>query len=225
MSDITASLQTPEEVRNVLAESHGQSNTRAEGNLDLPQFFSLIYRMLKIDAPQIVFVPAYPRYLRPDTEEFRKTMDNPVEKFPVTITHKVIRREPGTMGGNKEPFGTGFKERTPHERARTGMRDGSQVVVYGQNFDNEIKFEVWCLTNFEAEKYVNWFEQYLRTRRVWLRNQGIGEILFQRRSEDATGLDNKLEYRSLIFFVRTEELSVEDETVLKNLEISLGIRA
>jgi hypothetical protein len=181
--------------------------------------------MLKIDAPQIIFVPAYPRYLKPGTEEYRKTMDNPVEKLPVTITHKVIRREPGTMGGNKEPFGTGFKERTPHERARQGMRDGSQVIVYGQNFDNEIRFEIWCLTNFEAEKYVNWFEQYLRTRRVWLRNQGIGEVLFQRRPEDATVLDNKLEYRSLVFFVRTEELSVADETVLKNLEISLGIRA
>lgn len=222
---ITSTLQTPDQVRETLAKSHGVSNTRAEGNVDLPGLFSLLYRMLQIDAPQLIFAPAYPKYLRPDTEEFKRTVDNPTEKFPVTITYRIVRREPATMGGNKEMFGTGFKELTPKERMRQGMRDGSQVVVYGQNFDNAIRFEIWCTSNFEAEKFVNWFEQYLRTRRVWLRNQGVGEILFAKRGEDQSELDNKLEYRSLIFNVRTEEISVEDETVLKNLEISLGIRA
>lgn len=226
-TDITASLQTPEKIRETMAASHNLSDTRADGNLDLPELFSLLYKMLQIDAPAVIFTPAYPKYLRPDTPDFKATMDNPTQKFPVTITYRVIRREPGTMGGDKQPFGTGFKEFTPHERARKGLRDGTQVIVSGQNFDNEVRFEIWTLTNFEAEKWVNWFEQYLRTRRVWLRNQGIGEILFMRRNdfiEDANDLSNKLEYRSVVFFVRTEELSLADETVLRNLEIGLGLR-
>lgn len=224
--DLVFTLQTPEAVRETLAKSHGQSANNAEGNLDLIGTFSLLYRMLKIDAPRIVLVPAFPKYLRPESAEYQKTMDDPTETFPITITYRVVRREPATTGGNKEPFGTGFKERTPHERMRQGMRDGTQVILYGQNFDNEVRFEIWALTNFEAEKTVNWFEQYLRNRRVWLRNQGVGEVLFMRRTdfqENASDLRNGLEYRSLVFYFRTEELSIEDEQVLRNLEISLGI--
>lgn len=224
MSDMDLSLNTDEEARNVRAKNHGTSGTLAEGNLDLPEFFELLFKMLKIDAPQMTFVPAYPKYLRPDSEEFTRSMDNPAARFPVTITYRVKRREPATTGGNKEPFGTGFRELTPHERKRIAQIDGTQVVIYGQNFDNEIEFEVWCATNFEAEKVVNWFEQYLRTHRVWLRDKGLGEILFMRRTDDQSELNNRLERRSLVFYVRTEELSTEDEVVLRNLEIRLGIR-
>jgi hypothetical protein len=180
--------------------------------------------MLELDAPSIVIVPAYPKYLRPMTDT---SQDNPSEKIPTTITYRVVRREIATLGGNKEPFGTGYKEMIPRERARIGQRDGTQVVVYGQNFDNEIRFEIWATTNTEAERAVNWFEKYLRNKRIWLRNQGIGEILFTKRTdfqENGSDLNNNLEYRSLIFFVRTEEISLEDESVLKNLEIRLGIQ-
>jgi hypothetical protein len=183
--------------------------------------------MLKVDAPQLIIVPAYPKYLRPGTEEYKQTVDSPSAKFPVTITYRITRREPATTGGNKEPFGSGYKELVPHERMRIGQVDGTQTVISGQNFDNYIKFEIWAISNFDAEKFVNWFEQYLSTRRGWLIERGLGEILFKQRVDDPRGdasdLDNKLEYRSLIFYIRTEELSVKDDTVLKNLEISLGL--
>lgn len=224
-SDILiGNVQTDVAAREVDAASHTTAGTRAEGNLDLPEFFSLLYRMMKIDAPSIVLVPAYPKYLRPP--ESGNTMDNPSGKMPPTVTYRIVRREPATIGGNKEFFGTGYKNFTPQERMREGRRDGTQVVVYGQNFDNEIRFEVWATNNTEAERTVNWFEQYLRGKRIWLRNQGLGEILFVRRSdfqENTSDLGNWLEYRSLNFYVRTEELSLEDESVLKNLEIRLGI--
>ena len=225
--DLSSQLQTPDQVRITSANSSIDSGTRAAGNLDLPAFFSLLYNMIKIDAPQIVFAPAYPKYLRPGTEEYTKTVDSPTVKLPVTITYRITRREPSTTGGNKEPFGSGYKERTPHERMRIGQADGTQTVISGQNFDNEVKFEIWAITNFEAEQFVNWFEHYLRSRRAWLVEQGIGEILFQRRVDDPRGdasdLDNKLEYRCLYFFLRTEELTVSDDIVLKNLEVSLGL--
>lgn len=222
--ELNASLQTPDLVRQVTAKEHGSSSTLAEGNLDLEEFFSLLYNMLKIDTPNTILAPAYPKYLRPGTEEYSRTINTPTVQFPTTITYRVIRREPGTHGGNKEPFGTGFKELTPHERRWVPQVTGSQLVIWGQNFDNEIQFEVWCTTNFEAEKTVNWFERYLRSHRVWLRDKGLGEILFMRRTEDHSELDNKLERRSLVFYVRTEELTTTDEVVLRNLEIQLGIR-
>ena len=152
MSDITGTLMTPEEVRKVVASSHNNDNsTRAEGNLDLPEFFSLLYNMLKIDLPSAILVPSYPKYLYPGTEEYNKTMDNPTENFSPTITYEIIRKEPATMGGNKQPFGTGFKEHTPKERRRIGNTNGTQTIIYGQLFDNLVRFNIWSLSNLEAE--------------------------------------------------------------------------
>jgi hypothetical protein len=230
ISDVQISLeglaQSEEEARNTVAVSGPTSGVRAEGNLDIPGFTDLLYTMLKIDCPSVFFVPAYPKYLKINTRENKETMDNPVQKFKSTISYRIIRREPATIGGNKEPFGTGQKDFRPKERMRVGNADGTQTTVYGQRFDNLMRFDIWCLTNTAAETLVNWFEQYLRTRRAFLRNMGVDEILFWSRGEDQTvgDFDNRLERRSLTFFIRTEELSSAEESVLKNLEIQLGIR-
>lgn len=218
--------QSSEDQRSTVAGSSIANSTRAEGNLDIPGFTDLLYTMLKVDCPSVFFVPAFPKYLKIGTRENKETMDNPTQKFKSTITYRVIRREPATIGGNKEPFGTGQKDFRPKERLHVGNVDGTQTTIYGQRFDNLIRFDVWSLTNTEAETLVNWFEQYLRTRRAFLRNMGVDEILFWSRGEDQTvgDFDNRLERRSLTFFIRTEELSSAEESVLKNLEIQLGIR-
>ncbi len=87
MSDnLSIALQTPEEVRKVVAKSHGQSGTKADGLLNLPDFFSLVFQMLAVDCPDVIFVPSFPKYLKPETVDFKATMENPVEKFSRTIT-------------------------------------------------------------------------------------------------------------------------------------------
>lgn len=226
---IESLLQSTENARIVRAKVRGYTGTEAEGNLDMVGFITLLQDMLAVDAPKVVIVPAYPKYLKVGTPENAKTIDNPTATFSPTITYKRIRREPATTGGNKQPFGTGYKEFTPKLRAELENADGSKTLIFGQNFDNLIRFNTWSLTNFEAEELVNWFEQYLRTRRVFLRNQGLGEILFwsgieEMSSAELTLLDNRLERRTLTFYIRTEELSETSEDVLKNLEIKMGIR-
>lgn len=223
--DMEITLLTAEEQREVMSNAPGLSGTIAEGNLDITDFIHLVQDMLAVDYPRGILVPAYPKYLKVGTDENAKTMDNPTEKYRPTITYKVIKREPGTIGGNKQPFGTGQKDWQPRERARIPGIDG-ETVIYGQWFDNLVRFDIWCLTNTEVEALVNWFEQYLRVKRSFLRNMGIGEILFWSRGEDETvgDFDNRLERRSLTFFIRTEELSSTDEGILKNLEVKLGIR-
>ncbi len=223
---LTSSLQPVDDERNTVAGTHGGNSAGAEGNLDIQGFMHLLYLMLKVDYPSAVFVPSYPKYLKVGTKENTETMDNPVQKFKPTITYMIMRREPATIGGNKEPFGTGQKDFRPKERQRVGNQDGTQTIIYGQRFDNLVRFDIWCLTNKEVEDLVNWFEQYLRTRRAFLRNMGLDEILFWSRGEDQadSNFDNRLEKRSLTFFIRTEELSSAEEDVLKNLTIELGIR-
>ncbi len=130
------------------------------------------------------------------------------------------------MGGNKQPFGTGVKSYTPRFRETIGNTDGTQTHIFGQLFDNLVTFKTWTLTSVEAEELVNWFEQYLRDRRDFFRNLGLHEILFWSRIEEKEVpiLDNGLEQRTLTFYVRTEELSVTQEGVLKDLRVQLGIR-
>lgn len=227
--DLSAVLLTPDEMRKVVAKSHippNEKDTRAEGNLDLPEFFTTIYQMLRVDCPRVIFVPSYPKYLKPGTPEFEATFNIPTPKFAPTITYSVTKREPATMGGNKQPFGTGYKEYVPKERRTIGNADGTQTIIYGQNFDNLVRFNTWTLTSVEAEQLINWFEQYLRERRDFLRNLGLGEILFWFRGEEKEVpiLDNGLEMRTATFYVRTEELSVADEDVLKNLEFKTDVR-
>ncbi len=226
-NEISVTLQTPEEVRKVVAKSHGKSSSKAEGLLSLTDFFTLLFEMLRIDCPDVVIVPSFPKYLKPDTPEFKGTMDNPTEKFRRTITYEVKRREPATMGGNKQPFGTGVKSYTPKFRETVGNVDGTQTQIFGQLFDNLLEFKTWTLTSVEAEELVTWFEQYLRDRRIFFRNLGLHEILFWVRGEEKEVpiLDNGLEQRTLTFYVRTEELSIVQEGVLKDLEVQLGIRA
>lgn len=226
-NEILTAIQTPEEVRKVVAKSHGKSDSKAEGLLSLTDFFTLLFEMLRIDCPDVVIVPSFPKYLRPETPEFKATFEVPTPVFRRTITYEVTRREPATTGGNKQPFGTGVKSYTPRLRETIGNVDGTQTQVFGQLFDNLIKFKTWTLTSVEAEELVNWFEQYLRERRVFFRNLGLHEILFWVRSEDKEVpiLDNGLEQRTLTFYVRTEELSIVQEGVLKDLQVQLGIRA
>ena len=225
MSDIVATIQTPEEVRKVVAKSHGKSGTKAEGLLAITDFFTLLFQMLRVDCPDVIIVPSFPKYLKPETSEFIATMENPTEKFRRTITYEITRREPATIGGNKQPFGTGVKSFTPRLRETVGNPDGTQTHTFGQLFDNLIKFKTWTLTSVEAEELATWFEQYLRDRRIFFRNLGLHEILFWSRDgeREVPILDNGLEQRSLTFYVRTEELSVTQEGVLKDLEVQLGI--
>ena len=42
-SGINAVLQTPDEVRKVVAKSHGATGTQAEGIINLAEFFTLMY--------------------------------------------------------------------------------------------------------------------------------------------------------------------------------------
>src|SRR5687767_11035386 len=145
MSDeLTGDILQSQDERAVRAGSSLFADTRAEGNLDIPAFIALLQDLLKIDAPSVILVPKYPKYLKVGTKENDAifSADNPTSKFSPTITYRILRREPASIGGNKEPFGTGQKDRTPRRHERSGNPDGTQTVVYGQMFDNLIRFEI-----------------------------------------------------------------------------------
>lgn len=201
---------------------------KAGGNLTMQQFFTLLYYVLKIEKPGLVIAPAFPRYLMKGTQEHKLTMDNPTEKFVDTITYKITREEPGSIGGNKQPFG-GTREIVPRLRqsVKPDTKDEKEVQIYGQWFDTLVQFDMWTLTNWEADILALWFKRFMTSHRKFLKHMGLSEILFWWRGIDDTSskLDNGLHLRTLVYYVRSEEISVIEEVILKKLEFEIEKKA
>ena len=148
--------------------------TRATGNLSLQQFFDLMFYTLDIENPNIVIAPAFPQYLIPGTEDYNKTMDNPSNLFRDTVTYIVTREEPGNIGGDKQPFGSGHRELRHRVRDITeGSVDGKSRIQYGKWFDTLVQFDLWTLTNVEAETMVLWFKRFMETHRDFFKEMGL----------------------------------------------------
>lgn len=202
-------------------DKYYEKPTKAIGNLSLKQFFSLMYYTLDIEQPGLIFAPSWPNYLIPSTPEYKKTMENPTELFMDTITYDVTRQEPGSVGGNKQPFG-GYKELIPRYREILRADDKSRTY-HGQWFDNLVQFDLWTLTNFEAEDLALWFQRFMIVHRNFFKHMGLSEIHFWWRGRDdiSSSIKNNLHLRTLVFFVRTEEISCEDDYNLQELQIKL----
>jgi len=200
---------------------------KAFGNLTMQQFFALLYHVLDIEKPGLVIAPAFPRYLMKGTQEHKATMDNPTEKFVDTITYKITREEPGSIGGSKQPFGT-TREVAPRLRQikNPETKDEKDTQIYGQWFDTLVQFDIWTLTNWQADISALWFKRFMTSHRDFFKYMGLSEILFWWRGVDdtSTQLDNGLNVRTLAYYVRTEELSTINTTILKELKLEVEKR-
>ena len=174
---------------------------------------------MDIEQPDLIIAPAYPKYLLPGTEEFKATMDDPVAKFRDTITYKITREEPGAIGGDKQPFGVP-RELTPRLREDEVLEDKKSRRVFGQWFDTLVQFDCWTLTNYEADELALWFKRFMIRYRDFFRYMGLGEIHFWWRGEDdvTRKLRNSLNFRTLVYFIRTEEISTQEDPILKEIQ-------
>lgn len=197
--------------------------THASGNLTMAQFFELMFYTLDIEKPGLVFAPAWPQYLVPSTPEYKKTMENPTDMWMDTVTYMVTREEPGSVGGDKQPFG-GRREVVPRFRENKNfVADGKSLQVYGQWFDVLLQFDLWTLTNWESENLKVWFKRFMMTHRNFFKDMGLSDILFWWGGRDnvSSQLNNLLHLRTVVYWLRTEELSTETDFNLQELKIKL----
>lgn len=215
--------------REWLAENMPGPPTKSEGNLDLSQFYVLLYWILRIEKPDMIFVPAFPKFLQEGTPEYKAIfdVDNPTELFADTVTYKVTRQEPATIGGDNQMFGTGTQELTPRLRetgsATNYSGKGVSREVYAQRFDTLVQFDLFSLTNTEVEELALWFIDFMITHRGYLKRRGISECLFRLRVTDDTlkELNKEVQSRSLVYGVRTEKIVVKDVDILNKLDAEL----
>ncbi len=142
------------------------------------------------------------------------------------ITISLVKREPGTVsqgapleGGtrNLKPI---FREAMPDPDA-----PGYKKLILGKWYDNVIKFTCWSQTNKEAMMRAFWFEDLMDKYSWFFVQSGVSRVIFMGQEEDKT-IDNqgkKLYGRSLLFFVRTEELVTYSEKEIEEIHLNLVV--
>lgn len=156
------------------------------------------------------FMHAYPQSA-PLVYEWNKETGQLVEDgrpWTDTITWRVIRSEPGSLG--KDPFGTP-KELRP--RFRDFVYDEKDpscdyvTMILGQLFDTIIQFDIWTQTPERGQMLAEWFNDFLELHRWVLMYNGVQTLYFWRQQPDAlsTRWRNDIVSTSLQWYFRTEK--------------------
>ena len=154
------------------------------------------------------------------------------EEFPdftaesQTVTFSVEKSVPGSFGEGG-PFESNVKNLRPILREEVEDTDfpGYKVATLGYYYDNLIKLTCFARTNKEANVRTTWLQKLMSEYMWWYTWQGVNRILFWERQPDFFIEENgaKLYGRPLLYFVRTEELTVLRERVLEELIVDTGL--
>jgi len=186
-------------------------------------------------------------FFAPDFPDFLIPLGNPgaaeaPTTTPASITWGIVRKEAGTMSGR--PF-AGTQEIKPrfrefvaifNDKNRQWLTDNSEsrigqngelayfMRVEGQFFDNLVQYNIWQQSNTEAEILTEWFEEYMDRFRGMFREAGVVQTVFDRRIRDDTLLTMKNGYnvRSVLYYVRTERIHVENISPIKRIDLKIS---
>lgn len=139
-----------------------------------------------------------------------------------TITFRIKRKEPGTIG--KHPFDppTEIKPRVREIRVDPDYND-SHITILGQWFDVLIQFDCWSKTNNRSDDLIEWFEDFMY-QYVWVwKKNGVNEILYWMRTQDeqVSKWRNDLATRNVLYYFRTEKIVIIREHDFKQIDLYL----
>lgn len=188
----------------------------------------------------IFFAPDFPEFLLPLNDPSYKAAP---AVTPKVITWGIVRKEPGTMSGT--PF-SGTQEIKPRNREFLAIFNdyakqwviGSSassleelgelsyfIKIAGQAFDNLVQYNIWSKSNYEVEELTEWFEEYMDSYRGMFREAGIVQTVFNRRVRDDTlmAMRNGYHVRSVLYYVRTERVHVENVSPIKRIDLKINV--
>lgn len=142
--------------------------------------------------------------------------------FP-TITWTLTDVEPGGLG---KPFDSRKAlKSTLRESTKDPYVPGYTVEVYGQWFDNIVQFDAWSNDFRTSERLVSWIETLIKTYAGYLRQRGIPNLFFWKRTEEKnnTAWRQMFPVKSTQFYFRTEELEAVYQRDILKIDISIGV--
>jgi hypothetical protein len=141
------------------------------------------------------------------------------------VTVSVVRREPGAYSQGA-PFEGSIKNYRPilREHREDPNNPGYRVAVLGKWFDNAVRFTCWAQTNKEAIQRSFWFEEFMEKYSWFFVASGVPRVLFMEHEEQVIDNDgNKIYGRSLVYYVKTEEITLISEKELEEIVVSLSV--
>jgi len=142
-----------------------------------------------------------------------------------TVTVSVVKRVPGAFSQGA-PFEGSTKNLRPILREHRIDPDnpGYRIAVFGKWFDNLIRFTCWAQTNKEAIQRAFWFEDFMEKYSWFFVASGVPRVIFMEQEEQVIDNDgNKIYGRSLVYFVKTEEITEISEKELEEIVITLSL--
>ena len=99
---------------------------------------------------------------------------------------------------------------------------GSKIYVYGQWFDNLIRFNIVARNNKTANARALWFEELIDSWMWFFEASGVKSIRYEGRDADlvVTPENTKFAVRPLLYYVQTEKVTVVKEHVLRSLVVA-----
>jgi len=200
----------------------------------------IMSKALEIIDPAIWYSPDFPEFLLPQDNPSYKAATQVPKKV---ITWGVVRKEPGTVSGT--PFSGTQEVKARHREYIAIFNDQSKTYVVGtdtsevnpinerfkmlkisaQVFDNLVQYNIWSKSNYEAETMTEWFEEFMDSYTGMFREAGIVQLLFNRRVRDEALFNMKNGYhaRSVLYYVRTERVSVESISPIKRINLDVDV--
>jgi hypothetical protein len=137
--------------------------------------------------------------------------------FP-TITYRVTRRI----------LNDSFKDLKP--RLRSTIRhphiEGEYIELYGQIFDVWVEFNVYSLSQEEADELVMELEEFLQTYAGFFKRNGVQEILFHSQGPDEVITDGRVgaAKRTLFYTMRFEKLIVRFLNEIQQIAVQANLQ-
>jgi hypothetical protein len=99
------------------------------------------------------------------------------------------------------------------------------IIVWGQWFDNLVQFDCWSTSNFEANRLIYWFEDFMDLYAPVLINNGVNQLLYWQRQQDQTieRWRDDIDNRTVQYYFRTEKLRLERKPNFRSFDLKLRI--
>lgn len=196
----------------------------------------------------LYFSPDFPEFLIPNTNTGYDPTINP-EVVQKAITWGIVKKEPGTVGGgmfagtkelkprtrefialinkaNADNYISGFSTESLINNPEVQKTGGTSLFtkIDAQVFDNLVQYNIWSKSNYEVEKLTEWFETFMHDYTGMFREMGIVQLVYVGRTRDETLMikSNGYHVRSVLYYVRTERVYLQQVLPIKRLNLSVS---
>ncbi len=140
--------------------------------------------------------------------------------------------------GDRKPIEARANVFTPHYRHRPAEikpryredfpdpnNPGYVIVINGQIYQNEVRFDVWSTSNRQADIIADEFERFIKNYTGILMNRGIQQIIYSgMKTDEAVNWRDTVTHRIITYELRTEEITVISSKTIEEINFNIEVK-